>query len=103
MPKNQSNRAGKLQEDNQVVQIVDSISIFDKLTYYEVAELIRIVYMNMFNFSLALSRLIDLHPVDQKMEAIKSLQKFINKGLFGCEVLTPRRHKQKQLEIDQQN
>mmetsp|Transcript_13137 Transcript_13137/g.9519 ORF Transcript_13137/g.9519 Transcript_13137/m.9519 type:complete len:141 (+) Transcript_13137:479-901(+) len=82
---------GMNRQENQIVQLADSIPFFSHLAYFEIYEIIRILYMNVFNLVLALSRLIDIHPVDQKFTAIRKMGRQITYGLTICEVLNPQR------------
>jgi len=69
MPKEE----GMNKRDNQVIEIIDSLPFLSHLAYYEVCELIRLIYTNIFNLSMALSRLIDIHPIDEKFLGLKNI------------------------------
>ena len=61
--------------DNELAELLYKIPLFNNLTISEIAILLQIVFSNLFNLILSISRLVDLNPLENQKLKFTKLQK----------------------------
>lgn len=77
--------------DNELATILNSVHFLRNLTVNEMGILLQMFFSNLFQFILALSKLIDVNPREDTKLKYKRFQKKAFNAQLLCELISPMR------------